>query len=92
MDNTETVFYTLFCFTHAWLFSLTTNAVKDLYVLGGIWLVELPHQPWQRGTNENSNSLLREHFPKGRGITPFSETQIQEVVDKLNCRPPKCLN
>lgn len=50
------------------------------------------HQPWQRGTNENSNGLLREYFPKGQDITPFTQAQIQAVVDKLNLRPRKCLN
>lgn len=51
-----------------------------------------PHQPWQRGTNENSNGLLREYFPKGSDIGDYSSAQIKTVVDKINRRPRKCLN
>ena len=50
-----------------------------------------PHQPWQRGTNENTNGLLREYFPKGQDLTDISEDHIQEVFDELNKRPRKCL-
>ena len=41
-----------------------------------------PHQPWQQGSNENTNGLFQEYFPKGMDITPFA---------KLNRRPRKCL-
>lgn len=51
----------------------------------------LPHHPWQRGTNENTNGLLREYFPKGYDITNISEEYIQSKVDELNKRPRKCL-
>ncbi|HEL1827956.1 TPA: IS30 family transposase [Streptococcus suis] len=51
-----------------------------------------PHAPWQRGTNENTNGLLREYFPKGSDLTDVEETVIQEWEDKLNYRPRKCLN
>lgn len=50
-----------------------------------------PHQPWQRGTNENTNGLLREYFPKGRDITDIPEDYIQKKFDELNLRPRKCL-
>ena len=50
-----------------------------------------PHQPWQRGTNENTNGLLREYFPKGKDITDISNNYIQEKIDELNLRPRKCL-
>ena len=50
-----------------------------------------PHQPWQRGTNENTNGLLREYFPKGQDLTDISEERIQGVFDELNKRPRKCL-
>ncbi len=50
-----------------------------------------PHQPWQRGTNENTNGLLREYFPKGQDITDISDDYIQEKIDELNLRPRKCL-
>lgn len=51
----------------------------------------LPHHPWQRGTNENTNGLLREFFPKGRDLTNVSPELIQAVQDELNFRPRKCL-
>ncbi len=51
----------------------------------------LPHHPWQRGTNENINGLLREYFPKGQDLTDIDEEFIQSVFDKLNKRPRKCL-
>lgn len=50
-----------------------------------------PHQPWARGTNENTNGLLREYFPKGQDISDIPEEYIQEMFDKLNYRPRKCL-
>lgn len=50
-----------------------------------------PHQPWQRGTNENTNGLLREYFPKGTDLSKYSEEHIQNKVDELNKRPRKCL-
>ena len=50
-----------------------------------------PHHPWQRGTNENTNGLLREYFPKGQDLTEISEEYIQRKVDELNKRPRKCL-
>lgn len=52
----------------------------------------LPHHPWQRGTNENTNGLLREYFPKGQDITDLPESYIQAMYDELNHRPRKCLN
>jgi len=51
----------------------------------------LPHHPWERGTNENTDGLLREYFPKGKDITTLSEAYIQEKFDELNKRPRKCL-
>lgn len=50
-----------------------------------------PHQLWQRGTNENTNALLREYFPKGKDITDLSEEYIAKVVDEVNFRPRKVL-
>ena len=51
----------------------------------------LPHHPWQRGSNENTNGLLREYFPKKTDLTDRSDDYVQAVVDKLNRRPRKCL-
>ena len=50
-----------------------------------------PHHPWERGSNENTNGLLREYFPKGQDITDILDAYIQEMFDKLNRRPRKCL-
>lgn len=52
----------------------------------------LPHHPWQRGTNENTNGLLREYFPKGESLGNVSEKRVREVYDKLNRRPRKRLD
>lgn len=60
--------------------------------LGGVqFYFPLPHQPWQRGSNENTNGVLREYFPKGTDLTPVSETYIQQVFAELNLQPRKCL-
>lgn len=52
----------------------------------------LPRHPWQRGTNENTNGLLREYFPKSQDFSGLSDAYIQAQVDKLNLRPRKCLS
>ena len=50
-----------------------------------------PSAPWQRGTNENTNGLLRQYIPKGSDIALLSEEKIQAIVDELNNRPRKAL-
>ena len=50
-----------------------------------------PYHPWERGTNENTNGLLREYFPKGYDFNTLSEEDLQAVVNQLNQRPRKCL-
>ena len=50
-----------------------------------------PHAPWQRGTNENTNGLLREYFPKKEDMTACSKVYIDTCIEKLNKRPRKCL-
>ena len=47
--------------------------------------------PWQRGTNENTNGLLREYFPKRTSLDGINPTRIQQVYDQLNQRPRKRL-
>jgi len=51
-----------------------------------------PRHPWQRGSNENTNGLLRQYFPKGMGLANYSQAQLNAVARKLNERPKKTLN
>jgi len=51
----------------------------------------LPRHPWQRGTSENTNGLLREYFPKYKSLEDVSIDYIKDCTWKLNMRPRKCL-
>lgn len=63
---------------------ITNAANVDIYFCD-------PHNPWQRGSNENTNGLVRQYFPKGTNLAVHNQHRLNEVADELNHRPRKTL-
>ena len=51
-----------------------------------------PYSSWERGTNENTNGLLRQYLPKDMDLSQLTDCELESIIRQLNNRPRKCLN
>ncbi len=67
---------------HAWIAAM----------LNAVFYFAHPYAAWERGTNENTNGLLRQYFPKNRDFATITEEELEFTMQRLNHRPRKCLD